>query len=435
MNKELTLDNLISQDGPTCLVIKATLEPVGEQDRFQPAGFPEVGHVLYDAPRRKSEKEKVCIIDSAASMANHLEAVCLAGPNDTALHPDLNGLPFVVCTTDRKFDVENGGIKLNSQDPRDKVVVTSLTEGHRLASEYFLDGWLNPTWVHEQKKEKKVRGEKKEETIPAHWEGEIFRERLRKEFGIVEVEKDKRYFIHPEDWWTIYQTVFKYDPNSLVHGILLAKEQIKISRLLTASLEGFGAARVGRTGVKFDRLGKTLSGQPIFAVDEETAREIRATFILDLALLRSYGRGDKGLNDNQKKLLLGLALWKIKSLLAQPFRFRSQCHLHCTEVVLSSDGKAAPEEANGQTVATGKDQAQAENKAANEEANSQPVLPALLRELSIAQLISACNFKGETPTRVYYPANDLFKVGKEDESAAGADEEANGNNKTPPEED
>src|SRR5207249_5777512 len=120
-------------------------------------------------------------------------------------------------------------------------------------------------------------------------------------------------------WWTIYQTVFKYDPNSLVHGILHAKEQIKISRLLTASLEGFGVARVGRTGVKFDRLGKTLSGQPIFAVDEETAREIRATFILDLALLRSYGRNGQGLNEAQKQLLLGLALWKIKQLLARPF--------------------------------------------------------------------------------------------------------------------
>jgi CRISPR-associated protein Csb1 len=284
-------------------------------------------------------------------MANHLEAVCLAGPNDTALHPDLNGLPFVVCTTDRKFDVENGMIKLDSQDLHDKVVVTSLTEGHRVASDYFLDGWLEPTWVDEQKKKKKGRdGKEKEETIPAHWEGQTFRERLRKEFGIIEVEKDKRYFIHPEDWWAIYQTVFKYDPNSLVHGILLAKEQIKISRLLTASLEGFGAARVGRTGVKFDRLGKTLSGQPIFAVDEE-------------------------------------------------------------------------------------DQVPAEDKGANEEANSQPVLPALLRKLSIAQLISACNFKGETRTMIYYPANDLFKVGKEDESAAGADEEANGNNETPPEED
>ena len=122
----------------------------------------------------------------------------------------------------------------------------------------------------------------KEETVPAHWEWKAFRAQLREEFGIVEVKKDKTYFIHPENWWTIYQTIFKYDPNSLVHGVMFAREQIKISRLLTAHLEAFGASRVGRSGVKFDRLGKTLSGQPIFAVDEETAREIRATFLLDL---------------------------------------------------------------------------------------------------------------------------------------------------------
>ncbi len=58
MNNELTLDNLIAAGGPTCLVIKARLEPVGEQDRFQPAGFPEVGHVIYDAPRGKDQKRK-----------------------------------------------------------------------------------------------------------------------------------------------------------------------------------------------------------------------------------------------------------------------------------------------------------------------------------------------------------------------------------------
>ncbi|MBI1745747.1 MAG: CRISPR-associated protein [Acidobacteria bacterium] len=444
MNNEQILDSLVAQGGPTCLVIKATLEPVGEQDRFQPAGFPEVGHVIYDAPRKNNGKEKVCIIDSAASMANHLESVCLAGPNDVELHADLAGLPYVVCTTDRAYSVENGTIKLNPQDAHDKAVVTSLTEGHRVASDYFLDGCLEPTWVAEQKQKKKVNGEKKEKTIAAHWKGETFRERLRQEFGIVEVEKGKRYFIHPEDWWAIYQTVFKYDPNSLVHGILLAKEQIKISRFLTASLEGFGAARVGRSGVKFDRLGKTLSGQPIFAVDEETARQIRATFILDLALLRSYGRGDKGLNLNQKKLLLGLALWKIKSLLAQPFRYRSQCHLHCTEVVLLPEGEAATDSANSQpqapeeqpsSVATEGEATTDSAASQRENENSgkgQEVLPALISQLSLRPFIEACKFSGEVPTKVYYPADELFKVGKESDAAAA--EGADDNNDAPPEE-
>ena len=136
MNKELTLESLLHPKGPICLVIKGCLEPVGNQDRFQPAGFPEVGHVVYDAPRKNNQKEKVCVIDSAASMANHLESVCMAGPNDTELHPDLEGLPFVVCATDRSFSVDGEEIKLNPDDPHDKIVVTSLTEGHRIASDY-----------------------------------------------------------------------------------------------------------------------------------------------------------------------------------------------------------------------------------------------------------------------------------------------------------
>jgi CRISPR-associated protein Csb1 len=89
--------------------------------------------------------------------------------------------------------------------------------------------------------------------------------------------------------------------------------------------------------VKFDRLGKTTSGQPIFAVDEEVAQEIRATFIIDLALLRSYGRSSKGLTDDEKLLLLELALWKVKRLLQTPFRYRSGCYLQCVSTDVSSD--------------------------------------------------------------------------------------------------
>jgi CRISPR-associated protein Csb1 len=353
MNKELTLASLLEPEGPVCLVIKGRLEPVGAQDRFQPAGFPEVGHVVYDAPRKNNQKEKVCVIDSAASMANHLESVCMAGPNDTELHPDLEGLPFVVCATDRSFNVDGEEIKLNPDDPRDKIVVTSLTEGHRIASDYFLDGMLHPKWVAERKESVGRRGGRQQEkTLPAHWGGKVFRGQLREEFGIVEVKKDDRYFIHPEDWWSIYKTTFHYDPNSLVHGLLLAKEQIKISRFLTAHLEAFGVSRVGRSGVKFDRLGKTLSGQPIFAVDEETAQEIRATFILDLALLRSYGRRNKGLNDAQKQLLLGLALWKIKRLLAQPFRYRSQCYLRCVEIEITVEDSMSGTDDHSTTLQT-----------------------------------------------------------------------------------
>ncbi len=380
MTQNNVFDQLLKSDGPVCMVIKARLEPVGDQDRFQPAGFPEVGHVIYDAPRQNGLKEKVCIVDSSASMANHLEAVCLAGPNDIELHADLQGLPYIVCVTDRNFSVQNGQIELDQNDPHDKPVNSTFTEGHRIASDYFLDGLFGtPNWNSNE------------------WTGEVFRDRLRREFGITEVKRDKTYFIHPEDWWNIYRTIFKYDPNSLVHGVMFAKEQIKIQRFLTATHEAFGASRVGRSGVKFDRLGKTVSGQPIFAVDEETAEEIRATFILDLAFLRSMGRDGKGLNDAQKKLLLGLALWKIKQLTGKPFRFRTNCFLK-----RSGNLKITLEGGAGYQTAPSEDD---------------------LFGFDVKSLIRDCGFGDDPVTRVYYPANKLFKVGSEEEAEEGAESE------------
>jgi len=384
---EIEMEKLLKPESPACLIIKAKFKPIGGTDRFQPAGFPEIGHVLYDAPRGMNSTEKVCIVDSPASMANHLEAACMAGPEDFELHRDLKGLPYILCVTDRNMKQENGIIIQDPNDPHDKVVLTSITEGHRIASDYFLDSVVNPRWEPERKAEKK--GTKKIETIPAQWTGQTFREKLREEFGITEIQKNKTYFIHPEDWWSIYNTIFKYDPNSLVHGVLLAKEQIKISRFLTAHLEAFGAARVGRSGMKYDPLGKTASGQPIFAVDEETANEIRGTFILDLALLRSYGREDKGLNMVQKRLLLDLALWKVTRLITYPFRYRTQCHLMAYDIEMSTE-----------KTAIGKS----------------------LPDLDIVRSIHECKFDSTPMTKVYYSASKLFKVGEEKEESTEEEE-------------
>jgi CRISPR-associated protein Csb1 len=227
---------------------------------------------------------------------------------------------------------------------------------------------------------------------------------LRREFKIVEVKKDKTYFIPPGTWWDIYKTIFKYDPNSLVHGVMFAKEQIKLSRLLTAHLEAFGASRVGRSGVKFDRLGKTTSGQPIFSVDEETAQTIRATFVLDLAMLRSYGRGDSGLNVAQKRLLLDLALWKVSQLLTNPFRFRTQCFLRCDCVSVLTERESVDRPLG---------------KSIDIATAFAPVLPAL----DIGQSIKSCALTQDAVTHVYYPADQLFKAGKESDAATAPDED------------
>ena len=301
--KKLTPDGVLKGDSP--LVLTATLEPI-VGDRFQPAGFPEIGHVIYKAPRKDGRIENVCIVDSAASMANHLEAVCQRGAHDLDLVDELSGMPYIRCVTG---DLVDGKL---ASDKRE-TIVTSLTEGHRIASSYFLDGAaLKPDGS---------KGNGK------------FEADLIAKFGIVLPGSSKA---HPpqEKWWDVFKGIFEIDPNSLVHGVLFPKWQIKIPRALTAHLEAFGAARVDRSGVKFDRLGKTTSGQPIFAVDDATAESIRATFVIDVSLIRSFGRkmGETtlGLSENQQEFLVALALWKVQQLLASPFRFRSGCHLRRT---------------------------------------------------------------------------------------------------------
>lgn len=388
----LSLDSLLEKNGPVCLIIEAHLAPVGGENRFQPAGFPQIGHVIYDAPQGDNGIEKVCIIDSAASMANHLESVCLANSHDVALHPDLNGLPYVLCVTDRNFSPNEDGITLDKDDKHDRPVTSTLREGHRIASDYFLDGLIDPQWdlAIEKPKEKekdkdKSKAKKKLSRLSHYWNGSNFRSVLRSKFELTEIKKNEKYYTYPENWPSIFATIFNYDPNSLVHGVLFAKEQIKINRMLTAHMEAFGAKRVISSGVKFDPLGKTTSGQPIFSVDEETAKDIRATFIIDLALLRSYGRDNLGLNVKQKRLLLELALWKISHILSQPFAFRSNCRLQCQKMAVKTE-----------TTSYG---------------NTMPVI-------NICEALKACNFiEGkDAVTRVYYPADALFKVGKEEES-------------------
>ncbi len=355
-------------NGASPLILTATLKPIADQDRFQPAGFPEVGHVIYKAPRTDGAVEHVCIVDSPASMANHLESVCMRGAHDLDLHEDLTGMPYLRCVTG---DL-NGEKKLPS-DSR-QLVVTSLTEGHRIASTYFLGG--------KQLSDEDTVGDKE------------FSSDLVEQFGI-KLPDSKKAHPPPEKWWDVFKTIFKYDPNALVHGVLFPQWQIKIARLLTAHLEAFGATRVDRSGVKFDRLGKTTSGQPIFAVDDAAAQEIRATFVLDLALLRSFGRTDgentRGLSEQQKEFLVALALWKIKRLLESPFRYRSGCHL---ELVHLKQG--GPEGADTE-----------------------------IETFQMSEFITNAFGKNDTPiTDIYWPHDELYREGKDDTSASDDEGEA-----------
>lgn len=303
-----TLNQILKGESP--LILTATLEPI-VGDRFQPAGFPEIGHVIYKAPRKDGSTENVCIVDSAASMANHLESVCQRGAHDLDLVDELEGMPYIRCVTGKSKD---------DKPPSDnlEIVVTSLTEGHRIASSLLLDGFALTD-----------NGSKK---------GQTFESDLIDKFGI-ELPGSSKAHPPPEKWWDVFKGIFEFDPNSLVHGVLFPQWQIKIPRALAAHLEAFGARRVDRSGVKFDKeLGPKSDKrvQAIFAVDDSTAESIRATFVIDVSLIRSFGRkkgeATLGLSEAQQEFLVALALWKIQQLLTSPFRFRSGCHLRCTSL-------------------------------------------------------------------------------------------------------
>ena len=326
------------------LVLQATLAPVAGKTRFQPAGFPEIGHVLYNAP----DNQKVCIVDSAASMANHLETVCTNG-FDLSLVDELDALPYVECVTGAD---------------RHEVVVTSLSEGHRLASDYFLKG------------ARLVDNLPEDRTF-----GTVL---LADEFGLRDLGNKTHPL--PAQWWNVFTTIFRYDPNSLVHGILFPAMGIKLPRVLTATLDAFGADRVATSGVKFDKLGKTNSGQPIFAKDEETASEIRATFTVDVSLIRSFGRGNDGLNMGQKQFVLGFALWKIGKLLASPFRFRSECDLELTGLQIDGDKSDVAALA-----------------------------------IDVQALIKEAGFQEPRVTRIYWNDSELFKAAKDTTDGGSTD--------------
>jgi len=359
---KLTPADVLKGESP--LVLIATLEPI-VGDRFQPAGFPEIGHVIYKAPRKDGSTENVCIVDSAASMANHLETVCQRSAHDLDLVDDLCGMPYIRCVTG---DLSGGKLPSDKRE----VVVTSLTEGHRIASSYFLDGAaLNNDGE---------KGDGKFETD------------LISKFGIVLPGSSKAH-PPPDKWWNVFKTIFEVDPNSLVHGVLFPQWQIKIPRALTAHLEAFGAGRVDRSGVKFDRLGKTTSGQPIFAVDDATAESIRATFVLDVSLLRSFGRKKKegnnetqlGLSEEQQEFLAALALWKVQRLIEAPFRFRSGCHLRRT-TLKSRDGEVE-------------------------------------LDVNIRQAIKNAGLDKLPVTDVFWPREELYREGKTESTKGAADDE------------
>jgi len=272
------------------LLLRAELTPIAGT-RFQPTGFPDLGAAEYDHP---SEPYRMLLVESPQSMANRMEKVCWDDAANDWRAP-LKGLP-----------------RVDVYDQHGEFLTNSVLEAHRLNSPYILEG-KDTTVAQLLKRELGIQGE----SLP------------------VDVPK-------------LARTVFKYDPNSVLHGLFLAKKELAGGRLrLTRMLSGFIEAEDARVapsgGVKNDRVdpkGPAAQGfgNVPFHRDEYVARQIHAYFVLDLALLRSYGLGATA-----ETFLILFALYKIQHFLDEGLRLRTACDFDVEQVeVLRPTGFQLP---------------------------------------------------------------------------------------------
>ncbi|MEN0064332.1 MAG: type I-U CRISPR-associated RAMP protein Csb1/Cas7u [Myxococcota bacterium] len=268
------------------LLLDVALKPI-QGARFQPTGFPDLGPATYDRPKKDGTVPMV-LVESPQSVANRLESVCVTA--DGELVSELRGLPYV--------RVDQGGMPLTS----------SLEEAHRLNSPYI---------------EKSV------------WNGEKegFHKRLATEIGYQASR--------PHDARKLAAALFRYDPNSLIHGCFLESIAgvLRVPRLVSGFIEAEGVERVPYGGVKNDRVsakadaaeGRTAKdgfGNVPFHREEFTAASITAYFNVDLVQLRSYQLGPEA-----EQLLFALSLWKIGRFLEEGLRLRTACDLDVAEPV------------------------------------------------------------------------------------------------------
>ena len=253
------------------LLVEVNLKPL-QGTRFQPTGFPDLGAATYQA----ADSTSMLLVESAQSMANRMEAVCWDEGNDDWSQA-LKGLPYI-----RVIDKSG------------KPLTNSVLESHRINSPYIL--------------------ESKDKT---------FFERIKGDLGVMETGR--------VDLQLLARTLLKYDTNSLLHGVFLAKKELAGGRLrLPRALSGFVEAKNANVaasgGVKKDEVNpsgdtKKGFGHVPFHRDEYTGN-ITAFFNLDLAQIRGYRLGS-----DVEDLLTVLAIYKIRKVLSEGLRFRTACDL------------------------------------------------------------------------------------------------------------
>jgi CRISPR-associated protein Csb1 len=293
----MSLDISALSDSPR-LLVEATLKPL-QGTRFQPTGFPEIGAAQYEGP----DGTPTLLVESAQSMANRLEAVCWDRSEDAWAAP-LKGLSVV---------------KVLKKDG--KNLTNSLLEAHRINSPYILEGV----------------GEDNKKTVFDKLKSEL----AEMGEGIVDLRK-------------LATVLLQLDINALLHGVFLARRdlaggRLRLPRALSSFIEAKNIKVAASGGVKNDIVqpgsqgeGKSAKegyGNVPFSRDEFVSPEIKAFFNLDLAQLRGYG-----FSDVVYRLLVALAMYKIRAFLDTGLRLRTACDLECeTAIVKKPHGFLLPE--------------------------------------------------------------------------------------------
>jgi len=257
------------------LLLEQELRPV-QGDRFQPTGFADLGAADY----RLHDGRRMLLVESAQSVANHLEHTCLNGSGPD-IAPELDGLPYVKAKLQGASDAQT----------------SSLIEAHRVNSPFIIsDSNFQATFL-----------------------------------SLSGYEKGK--FV---DWKKAAAALFYFDPNALLHGVFMANlldGRMRFPRAITGFVEASDVMEAVSGGVKNNPLDPTgkiraksydenvYSNVP-YSRMEYTAASIKAYFNLDLALIAGYGLPEPACD-----LLIALALLKVRRFLASGLRLRTACDL------------------------------------------------------------------------------------------------------------
>lgn len=266
--------DLSALDAAPRLLFAIALAPLQGQ-RFQPTGFPGLGAATFRSPAGES-----LLLESAQSMANRLEQTLWSEAEQDVIEP-ARGISHV---------------KVTRADGR--FLTDTILEAHRLNSPYLLEAT-----------------------------GRAFLDRLKAELGGLETG--------PVNRRKLTEVLLKLDVGSLLHGVFLAKKELaggrlRLARALSAFIEADGVRVAASGGVKNDQVhpGKVKNdtknhfGNIPFARDEFSADRITLYVNLDLSQLRGYGLEAPG-----QRLLIVMALYKLRALLAGGLRLRTACDL------------------------------------------------------------------------------------------------------------